>query len=497
MPNLFEMNNSANTPPWPGANADAEPPLFVVDLDGTLLRCDLLHDALARLALCRPAHLFGLAWAHRKSLPAFKHAIASSLPFDPTTLPYDPAVLAKIHERAACGAKIVLATASPEEWARPVAEHLGIFDAIIASPATSNLKGDAKLAAIRARFGTRPFAYAGDSAIDLPLFQAAEAGRFLAGSSASALRALDKAGLSAIRLSPRDQGWRHHLRLLRPLHWSKNLLVLLPAATSWGLYEPARLPAIAIAFLAFCAAASAVYVLNDLSDLAADRSHPEKRRRPLAAGLVSVPAAMTLAAGLAIAGLLAAAFAGPWTLGGLIVYFALNLSYTGRIKELPLADIVLLGAFYLTRVIVGLGTLGQPLAPWFLSFLGCVFAELALWKRYVETRTVCDTTNRRRSYSSADAPVLLAFGVGFSFCAAIILGLYLQSSVVSTVYRSPACLFLLVPVLLLHNLGMWLDASRGHAGPDPVLRILLSRKSWLTALAASGVLLLARLLPAT
>ena len=105
------------------------------------------------------------------------------------------------------------------------------------------------------------------------------------------------------------------------------------------------------------------------------------------------------------------------------------------------------------------------------------------------------SSSKRRSYTSQDANVLLAFGVGFSFTAALVLTLYLRSNEVSPVYQSPKVLALLAPLLLLHNLGMWLEASRGKGASDPVTFVLKSRKFWGTAIAAMIVLATARLLP--
>jgi 4-hydroxybenzoate polyprenyltransferase len=178
-----------------------------------------------------------------------------------------------------------------------------------------------------------------------------------------------------------------------------------------------------------------------------------------------------------------------------MVYVALNAAYTARLKEMPLTDIALLCAFYLIRVILGLAILGLPQSIWFIAFLGCLFAELALWKRYVEVISAPATSSKRRSYAATDANVLLAFGVGFSFSAAIVLTLYLQSPEVSPIYQAPRLLALLAPILLLHNLGMWLEASRGEGASDPITYILKSRKFWFMAVVAMAVLLAARFLP--
>jgi 4-hydroxybenzoate polyprenyltransferase len=474
----------------------ALPPL-VVDLDGSLIRVDLLHEALARLGLRSPLLLIRIAIRHRKSLAGFKTGVAQEVSVDPVTLPYESDVVARLREEAASGRRLILATASPLAWAAPIAAHLGFFVDVLATNDQHNLKNKSKLEAIRNLLGDSPFAYIGNSSDDIPLFEASAGGRILVGSSSRPLAFLQKSGLDFNHIAPSGTMLRarHAIRACRPVHWVKNSLIFVPAVTGWGTYDPMRLIAASFAFISFSLVASAVYLINDLADLATDRGHPDKRRRPLAAGQLPVMSGAALAACLAICGLGIAIVTGPIAITFLIIYLALNAAYTVRLKEMPLTDIALLCSFYLIRVMLGLAILGLPQSIWFIAFLGCLFAELAHWKRYVEVISAPPTASKRRSYASTDANVLLAFGVGFSFTAAIVLTLYLQSAEVSPIYESPKLLALLTPILLLHNLGMWLEASRGDGASDPITYVLKSRKFWWAALIAMAVLAAARFIP--
>jgi 4-hydroxybenzoate polyprenyltransferase/phosphoserine phosphatase len=476
--------------------ADTTAPL-VVDLDRSLIRVDLLHEAMARLGVRSPRRLLKLVLRHRKSLAAFKKAVALAAPVDATKLPYEPRVIAHLRAEHARGRRIILATASPAEWADPIAAHLGIFSDVIASDGTNNFKHERKLAAIRALLGDQPFAYLGDSSDDIPIFDAAEGGRLLAGSSPRPLAWLHRhhAGFHHIAPAHPLATMRAMVRACRPVHWVKNSLIFLPAVTSWGMYDPQRLLPATLAFFAFSFMASAVYLINDLSDLAADRAHPDKRRRPLAAGTLPVAKAVMLAAVLTLASLALAVASGPAALLALAIYVILNAAYTIRLKEMPLTDIALLCAFYLIRLMLGLAVLGLPQSVWFIAFFGCLFAELAHWKRYVEVVSAPASSTKRRSYTPNDANVLLAFGVGFSFAAALVLTLYLQSKEIAPVYTSPKVLALLAPLLLFHNLGMWLEASRGNGASDPVTFVLKSGKFWVAAVGSAVVLAIARWLP--
>ncbi len=470
---------------------------LVVDLDRSLIRVDLLHEAISRLGLRSPLRLLLLVFRHRHSLASFKTALAQAVPVDATKLPYEPSVLAHLREESAHGRRLILATASPVIWAEPVAEHLGLFTDVLSTNTQRNLKKIAKLEAIRKLLGDDNFAYLGDSSDDIPLFEAAKAGRLLVGSAKRPLAYLQRSGIEFEHLAPSNFLVNVHnaIRACRPVHWIKNSLIFLPAVTSWGMYDTGRLiPAIA-AFFSFSFVASAIYLINDLADLAADRAHLDKRHRPLAAGLLPASTGIILAACLAIVGFGIAMATGSAIVILLIIYFILNAAYTLRLKEMPLTDIALLCSFYLIRVVLGLAVLGLPQSNWFIAFLGCLFAELALWKRYVEVIHSPPSFSKRRSYTAQDANVLLAFGVGFSFSAALVLTLYLRSDEVSPVYHSPKLLAILAPILLIHNLGMWLEASRGNGASDPVTYILKSPKFWIVAAAAIIVVAVARLVP--
>lgn len=472
---------------------DSSRPL-VVDLDRSLLRCDLLHDALAGLAIRRPFYIARLAMAHRHKLAAFKSAVARIAPVSPAHLPYIPEVLDFIRAESSRGRRIVLATASPHAWADSIAAHVGLFDDVIASSDRDNLKGARKLSAVRQLLGDTAFDYIGDSMDDVPVFQAATR-RILVGSSPAVVKALKQRSLSFSELAPADAGAtiRPLRKICRPHHWIKNTLIFLPALTSFGLYEISKTGSLAAAFIAMCLVASAVYIVNDLSDIAADRLHGEKQQRPLATGLITVPAAATLALVLAACGLGIAAFVGTKAFVPLLAYLLINAAYTVRLKELPLGDICALTVFYLLRVVIGIIVLGQPPTFWFLALLACIFTELALWKRYVEVIRSSGCKLVRRGYTTSDASVLLVFGIGFSFSAVLILAMYTHSNEISPLYRTPALLALLAPILLVHNLGMWLDGSRGFTSGDPVMRVIRSKKSWAAVFASAVVIVLARL----
>ncbi len=149
-----------------------KPPLFV-DLDGTLVRTDTTVAGILAL-IGRPLRLVPglLAWRFGKA--AMKQAIAAAAPLDAALLPYNEALLSLLRREAAAGRSLVLATGADRRVAAAVADHLGLFAAVLASDGAVNLTGRAKLDAIRRMIGDRPFAYAGNERKDLAIWREAE-----------------------------------------------------------------------------------------------------------------------------------------------------------------------------------------------------------------------------------------------------------------------------------------------------------------------------------
>lgn len=197
---------------------------------------------------------------------------------------------------------------------------------------------------------------------------------------------------------------KDHIRLLRPKHYLKNVLVLLPLFFSGRFFERALLGAAAAGFAAFCLLSSFIYIINDVRDVESDRRHPTKCRRPIASGAVSVHAALTLAAALAAAvtviGVLARFPAGGW--GCMAVYLLVNLGYSFGLKNVPILDIALLVSGFLLRVLFGAAVTGIGISSWlYLTVVSASF-YLALGKRRGELRRQSDTSRKvLRYYNNA------------------------------------------------------------------------------------------------
>jgi 4-hydroxybenzoate polyprenyltransferase len=286
---------------------------------------------------------------------------------------------------------------------------------------------------------------------------------------------------------------RAWLKQLRVHQYLKNALVLVPAITAHKLtYE--TLSVSVLALICFSLSASAVYILNDLSDLEADRAHPTKRRRPLAAGQIKpVSAALATPFLLAASGIIALHI----STGFLIVvssYVLMTTAYTFFIKKKLFADVVLLGMLYMVRVIGGAVAISVPVSEWLLYFSMFVFTSLALVKRLVELHTYSEQGKHSapsRGYYINDIGPITALAAACAMNGVTIFLLYVSSTSVRSLYANPTTLYLVCPILIFWFGRIILLAGRHVLHDDPLVFAAKDWVSWTAALATAAILLLA------
>ena len=271
-------------------------------------------------------------------------------------------------------------------------------------------------------------------------------------------------------------GLRPAFRALRVHQWIKNLLVFVPVLLAHRVLDAPLMLAAACAFFAWCLAASSVYLVNDLLDLEADRRHPHKRHRPLAAGTLKAKTAAVLVPLLLVPGLvLAFYFLPPLFVLALLLYLALSTAYSLFLKRLMVVDVMVLAGLYTLRVLSGGIATGVAVSPWLLAFSMFLFLSLAFVKRYTELRATSAADDAhggasRRGYTRDDMELLKSFGTSSGYLSVLVLALYInQSREVTMLYRSPAALWLIGPCLLYWITRVWLLASRGKMHEDPVV----------------------------
>lgn len=471
----------------------AVPPL-VVDIDGTLLRGDLLVEGFLRLLAASPLRLLRLLPSLASGRAALKRQIASQVELAPSSLVFEPAVEQEIATAKAAGQEVWLASASDELAVVPLAKAVGA-NGFFASDGRTNLAGRAKAAALVERFGEGGFVYIGNERRDLAVWKKA---RCIVGVGVSRrlerrMRTLGRASGKEVRTLPASGGGlRSGLASLRPQHWAKNTLVFAPLVAAHDTQAEHYLLAVAI-FAALSACASASYVLNDLLDLPHDRQHPSKSGRPLAAGEAALLPMAALSVLLATAGI-ALAFAcstaaGLWVL----LYLVGSVSYSMSLKRKLLIDVVVIAVLHMIRVVAGAAAVSVPLSPWFLGFFMFVFLTLALVKRQTELQggKLDDDTAAGRAWQREDASVVAGLCAGGSVASALILALYIQTPQVELLYGRPTFLWLLCPLVIYWLGRMALLANRGIVDADPLLFALRDRTSWLAGLGVAAAFLLA------
>jgi decaprenyl-phosphate phosphoribosyltransferase len=174
------------------------------------------------------------------------------------------------------------------------------------------------------------------------------------------------------------------VKAIRPRQWVKNVLVLAAPLASADLTQLSLLIKVAVAFVAFCLAASAVYLVNDSVDVAEDRAHPVKCNRPIAAGRVPVSLAVGTSVVLFLGALAVSLLASPQLLIVIAVYIAVQLGYCFGLKHQPVIDICIVASGFLIRAIAGGAATGIPLSQWFLLCAGFGSLFMVAGKRYAE-----------------------------------------------------------------------------------------------------------------
>jgi 4-hydroxybenzoate polyprenyltransferase len=470
-----------------------QPLYIVVDLDGTLVLTDTFVATLLETIRTHPLRLFAILLALLRSRAESKRLAASSGLLKVASLPYNEALIGYLREQKAAGRRIVLATGADSVIASDVAAHLGIFDEVISSYGRRNVTGTEKLIAIRERIGDSPFVYAGNSRADLKIWRHSQAA-ILVGAPRSCERELRQAGIPIQREAGSDRAnWKTLFRCLRVHQWAKNMLVFLPVVLAHQIRNPLVMTKAFIAFLAWSLCASALYIINDLLDLQADRLHPRKRARPFASGAVSPQAGISIAflAGLG-ASLLALLLPGPGRV--LLAGYALSsLCYSLKLKRLLFIDVVTLALFYTLRVLYGGAVTEIRISVWTLAFAIFLFTSLATVKRLTELRKANSTGGNPsdyRGYKAADATQLSSLASSAGYVAVLVLALYINSPEVNVLYRHPQGLWLLCPALIYWISRLTLIANRGQLDDDPVSFALKDRATLAVGAGAAIVILL-------
>lgn len=455
---------------------------LVVDLDGTLVRTDLLHESVWQTLCENPKNFFSAIWSfvRTRNRAKFKFAISSGFDLKPEALPYNEEVLSVIQEYRSSGRPVILASASTDSQVKEIAKYLGLFDYAVGSSEAINLSGRAKVESIAAYLGTSDFTYIGNSKVDLRVWAACSTALIVSSSKNLETKARQVNEDVTVLGNNADRKISTWAKQLRIYQWLKNLLIFVPILAAFQPWSLETTLSLFGAFVSFSFVASSVYLVNDLFDLANDRMHATKKYRPIAQGRVLPLHGLAAALALALLGLAIGILIQPLFGVMVAIYLCLTLAYSKRWKSIALVDAIILAVLYTVRVIAGGLVAEIPISYWLLSFSVFFFLSLAWVKRYAELQAGVDLGKDfapGRAYTTKDLPIIQSFGISSGFLAIMIFALYLDSPLVSQNYSTPAIAWLAIPLLVYLLSRIWLLAHRGEVHEDPLTFVITDKQS--------------------
>ncbi|AXI04273.1 UbiA family prenyltransferase [Aquirhabdus parva] len=459
--------------------------VLVVDLDGTLIRSDLLIESIFLFLRLYPLQFFSLILWLFKGKVFLKRRLADLVCPSPNLLPYNKILLDWLSESRNKGSTLVLATASDIRLARSIAKHLAIFDDVLGTESI-NLSSSNKRHALVEKYGQRGFEYVGNSKADIAVWESASV-IHIANPQCGVYKAANKThemhgNTMGQIFDDRPKYFRSARKAIRIHQWSKNVLIFLPLLASHRFFEIPLIQIGITAFLCFGLCASSVYLLNDLLDIEDDRLHVSKRNRPLASGAFPMIHAIFL-----IPLLLGISFSlALWLLPlkftfYLLGYYLLTMAYSFWLKRIVMIDVVSLAMLYSIRVVAGGAAMALGTTFWVLTFCLFIFLSLAFVKRYTElfharSKGLLDKTSGR-GYYPTDFEMLASLGSASGYISVLVLALYINEPTTGLLYHSQKMLWVSCPLLLFWISRVWLLAHRGQMNDDPIVFALRDKVS--------------------
>ncbi|MDE0588713.1 UbiA family prenyltransferase [Halocynthiibacter sp. C4] len=448
-----------------------EKPL-VLDVDGTFLKTDMLFECFWAGLGKAPFQTLQACLQNFGDRARLKQELAQIAGLRTELLPVNAEVndLAKV--AASHGCDIILASASDEQLVRKLAEEHEFSAEVIASDGVTNMKGAAKADALVTRYGEKGFHYAGNEAADIPIWEKAD-GAIVVGQPKIA-ETLQQAGHNVTEVE-NSVSLKDIYRTMRPHQWVKNILMVLPliAAHQFDLQSWLL---VLLGMVAFSAAASSIYLVNDLLDLEADRLHVKKCKRPFAAGLVPIKYGMlgfVVLAGIALG---VGAALGPAFLGVILLYVALSLAYSMRLKRMRWIDIAVLATLYTLRVVAGAAATGVEASGYMLLFILPIFLTLGCVKRLTElTLATGDERLPGRGYGRKDRSDLINVGSLGIVGALLLFFFYSISDHALSLYPIQWLLWLALVPIAIWLIRMLVLGYQGKQDYDPIVFALTDK----------------------
>ncbi|MFM6973842.1 MAG: UbiA family prenyltransferase, partial [Agromyces sp.] len=364
---------------------------LVVDLDGTYLKTDTLHELLM-LAIRRPGVFFRAFVAYTRSgKAAAKRVLAENLQLDVSLLPMNPEVAEFATTASQDGRLVLLASGADAQIVNAFIDGNHSFSEGISSDGVVNLTGARKAEALVDRFGRGGFDYVGNERADIDVW-AASRKKYLASNSGSVPRSIRSIDFEAVLSAHGRTPFRAWVKAIRPHQSAKNILVFLPLLAAHQINSVQAWLAMLAGYLVFSMMASSVYLLNDALDLSSDRQHTKKRRRPMASGDILPLYAVLGSLALAVLALGVGLLLGIPFFSVLLFYTATTIAYSFWLKRITLVDVLVLALLYMVRIFAGAALAGIELSFWFIAVTTFLFISLAFAKRFAEVSAATHAT---------------------------------------------------------------------------------------------------------
>ena len=445
--------------------------IIAVDLDGTLVKTDMLFETLLGCISNDFKIIFKvLIVLLFKGRVGLKNYLCDIENIDYSTLPYNKLVLNKIKIYKQKGYKIFLVTASPTIVGEKINKHLNVFDEVFGSTENVNLKGKTKRDFLNKKFGKNTYIYIGNSYDDVAVWKDSHSA-ILVNTNKYVKYQVKKFNITHEKLESNNNIVLDFLSAIRIKQWIKNILVFLPLIAAQNTMSDKLITAI-FAALAFSLIASGVYIFNDLLDIKSDRNHMYKKKRVLASGQIQLEHSFLIAIMLWISALSLSIFINFYFTVILIAYLILNFLYSFKLKKIPILDIYILASFYSLRIFSGSIAYDIDLSVWLMAFSIFVFYSLACLKRSGEAlynKTSGNNTISIRGYSSKDTSLLFNMSVTSGYASVILLALYINTPEVTENYNFPIALWVILFVFFYWINYIIFRTYRGDMFDDPVI----------------------------
>ena len=336
---------------------------LVVDLDGTLTQSDLLYETFMGLLRKNLLYILWVPFWVLAGKTRLKDEIAQRVDLDPSTLPYQQPLVDFLKQQKAQGRQLILATASHIKFAQIIADHFGLFDAVLATDINTNLGGTAKRQELIRRYGEKGFDYAGNSMADMKVWPSARAAILV-----NPERGVEQAARTNFTVSHCFEDTaiskRSLIPLLHPHQWLKDLLIFLPLLLVWADLTTDSFAPLIATFISFALVTSAIYLLNELTSLPQHRQHSHRKERPFACGSVLIRSGIVLMALLIFIGLSIALFIPAESLALLVAYAVIKLLYLFYIRGMFFINLSVALALIGIRIVAGIAAVSATPSLW-------------------------------------------------------------------------------------------------------------------------------------